>query len=1103
MKKTQIAVTFLALATLVSCGNPDIVGSSQSSSSKESSLTTTSSSSIPVAAVYGIRIDVDEGATISGLPTKAKEGDMVRFTLQLKEEKKVLYVTIDGENALEVDSEGNYSFTMPSHEVTVKAVTEDIRYALSVTQIEGATIALSSTWAKKGEEVKVRVTISDPNKSSPVVHAGETEVEMGVVGDPALKTFEGSFVEPGAALALQVTLSDAPMKLSIQDRDGDGAKVNAPSAAAAGETVTFSITLEPGVESVGLPVVLEIGESTDEVEVPLKDLGNGSYSFVMPSVPVVITQQTKNSIYQIHAEVEHTDPLNGKEALVLGKDVVVPSFAVYQGEATVEVTENDSYVVDQVLVDGKAIEQGENGYSFVMPAHEVNVKVVMKPRLYAIDLQSSSHIRLRAFVKDQEGHYAPVPLEGVNITQQVYLKAEANEGYDVDTIEMIDGSQTRELSLDEDGYYSSIFATPSSKDKPTLSFHVSEAAVILKEGDFLLGSHEGIAPYSYGSDGYTSAKAFELSPIGKGIFSYSSNSIVLQQLDTDKRTFVLSSGSSYYHGAYFESGMIWVYSTSAYSETSVTLSDFSALNFYLPGGEAVETKEILSDNSTFNSVKQSLIHLKGANHDAYAFVTISGSYTKSITVNEAKVAYKNAATTLKEKGAVMEVTVAGAVSYYHNNNGLLATYVKGEEKTYTGAFGSIAVDGFGNATITKDGTTKKANYTLNGGVLAVSNATETLYLRLAENDTYTQIQYVPGKMIGARLDSSSYFGYLRLGEGFQASFSTNSSYTPSLNPINVNADGTFYTKYKDEWFVLSPDGKSAIYRYSSSATYFLSTRVDEGASSHCEIQVLWNKDKTEMLATLRNNFTGSTDKSYVSVYYDGTHYVWGTLDSPENLSTDGQSLNFTKEDGTVVAFRNNGGKLLNESTLDGYQGTYTNGTDTLVLDGAGTATYKGDAGSYTLDDADSNKIHLIVGTVSYEVTLDKNGKTFTAVAGEVEVFKKTYEITSSTTKGSTLRIPLDSGDSYAVGDKVLIQVSGVNNTIYYKGSVACTYVIYAKGDRSTVLASGSYTGKDSSSFDFSFESSKSYDVILTVTEASSEDDISVMIESDYYGGEDW
>ena len=82
-------------------------------------------------------------------------------------------------------------------------------------------------------------------------------------------------------------------------------------------------------------------------------------------------------------------------------------------------------------------------------------------------------------------------------------------------------------------------------------------------------------------------------------------------------------------------------------------------------------------------------------------------------------------------------------------------------------------------------------------------------------------------------------------------------------------------------------------------------------------------------------------------------------------------------------------------------------------------------------------------------------------------------------------------------------MSGVNNQIYYKGSVACTYAIYAKGDRSTVLASGSYTGNEENpSFDFSFESSKSYDVILTVTEASSEN-ISVLIDSSSdYGGED-
>ena len=1102
MKKKQIALSLLTLATLTACGNPSVAGSSSATSSSDTSSVTSQESSQKVTA-YAITADIDEGATIAGLPSEAKEGDTVRFTLSLQAEKKVSYVTMDGENVLEADADGYYSFVMPAHAVTVKAVTEDIRYALSVEQTEGATVALSSTWAKKGEDITVRVTISDPNKASPVVHAGEDEVTMAVVGDPTYKTFEGTFKEPGKDLKVSVTLTNASAKLSIQDKAGDGAKVDGPTAAASGETVTFSITLNPGVEAVGLPVVSEVTEELEGATVPVTALENGSYSFVMPNRPVVISQQTKNSIFKINASVEKTEELTGQQELTLGKDILVPEYAVYQGEATIEVTENNAYVVDQVLVDNEPIEKGENGYVFTMPSHEVAVKVVVKPRLYALEMQNSTHIQLSAYVKNAEGAYVAAPAEGINITQQVYVKANAEEGYGVDTIEMVDGTQTRELSLNEDGYYENVFAKPKSKDQPTLTFAVTEAAVILHEGDALLGTHDGLvaSSSSYGGN-YSNPKAFSLSEIGKGKFGYV-DEVQLKNYDTTNKTFLLDNGSgSYYHGAYYDSGLIWVYGTSNSSESSLSMTSFTNVNFYLAGGEEVTTKEILSDNNSNSSATKSLVHLKGATHDAYAYVSISGSYSKTVTVSEATVTYKNSATKLGDTGAVLEVTVAGTTSYYQNNNGLLASYTKGEKKTYTGEYGSIAVDGFGNATITKDGNVSNANYSLNGSLMILTTSEETLYLKLASDNTYTKFNYATGKLIGASLSSSTSFGYLTLGDGFQAGFSTYSSYTPTLYGINVNADGTFYTRDKDEWFVLSPDGKSAIYRYSSSSIYFLSTRVDTGATSHCEINVLWNNDKTSMLATLRNNSTYSQDKSYVSVYYDGTSYIWGTLDAPENLMTDGSSLSFTKEDGAVLKFQNSGGKLIDESKLDGLQGTYTSGTDTLVLDGAGTATYKGDAGTYTVDASDANKIKLVVGTTTYDVTLDKTAKTFTATAEAAETYKKTVEITSSTEKNSTLKVALNDGDSYAEGDKVLLQISGINNTIYYKGSVACTYALYKKGDRSTVLASGTCNGSDSTEINYSFESSESYDLIFTVTAAST-GDISYMIERSSSGDYDY
>lgn len=128
---------------------------------------------------------------------------------------------------------------MPAHAVTIKAVTQDMRYAVNVEQIAGATIAVSSTLAKKGETIKVRIAITDSTKESPVVKAGDIDVPMALV-ESETKTFEGSFVEPGSDVSLLVTLSNAPAEYTILDKAGDGAVVvNAPKTAKAGDKVTF------------------------------------------------------------------------------------------------------------------------------------------------------------------------------------------------------------------------------------------------------------------------------------------------------------------------------------------------------------------------------------------------------------------------------------------------------------------------------------------------------------------------------------------------------------------------------------------------------------------------------------------------------------------------------------------------------------------------------------------------------------------------------------------------------------------------------------------------------------------------------------------------
>lgn len=192
----------------------------------------------------------------------------------MKEEKEISYVTIDGENIITPEN-GVYKFVMPAHAVAVKAVTQDMRYAVNVEQIAGATIAVSSTLAKKGETIKVRVAITDSTKESPLVKAGDIDVSMALVENET-KTFEGSFVEPGSDVSLLVTLSDAPAEYTILDKAGDGAVVvNAPKTAKAGDKVTFSMALDSGFEFAG---EVKVTASDNEVEVMTND--DGTYSFV-------------------------------------------------------------------------------------------------------------------------------------------------------------------------------------------------------------------------------------------------------------------------------------------------------------------------------------------------------------------------------------------------------------------------------------------------------------------------------------------------------------------------------------------------------------------------------------------------------------------------------------------------------------------------------------------------------------------------------------------------------------------------------------------------------------------------------------------------------
>lgn len=412
-KKVSILSLLVILSSLASC-NGNLPGSTASPATPNSTISPTTPKPTPSSTVtkeeFNITTDVDDGATISGLPKKASEGNEVEFQVELKEEKEISYVTIDGENIITPEN-GVYKFVMPAHAVTVKAVTQDMRYAVNVEQIAGATIAVSSTLAKKGETIKVRIAITDSAKESPVVKAGDIDVPMALVENET-KTFEGSFVQPGSDVSLLVTLSDAPAEYTILDKAGDGAVVvNAPKTAKAGDKVTFSMALDSGFEFAG-----EVKVTAGDNKVEVMANNDGTYSFVMPASSVTISQETAASIYKINATIgEHLE-------------VDVPDYAAYNSKVEFVVPSTNEYEVDKVTLDNVELVADEEGkYSFAMKDRAVNLVVTEKERFAPVILNNSKHLMMTAYTHDEKANtYTPVTQ--VRWGEKLYIKVTPKDG---------------------------------------------------------------------------------------------------------------------------------------------------------------------------------------------------------------------------------------------------------------------------------------------------------------------------------------------------------------------------------------------------------------------------------------------------------------------------------------------------------------------------------------------------------------------------------------------------------------------------------------------------------------------------------------------------
>lgn len=960
-KKVSILSLLVILSSLASC-NGNLPGSTASPVTPNSTISPTTPKPTPSSTVtkeeFNITTDVDDGATISGLPKKASEGDEVEFQVELKEEKEISYVTIDGENIITPEN-GVYKFVMPAHAVTVKAVTQDMRYAVNVEQIAGATIAVSSTLAKKGETIKVRIAITDLTKESPMVKAGDIDVPMALVENET-KTFEGSFVEPGSDVSLLVTLSDAPAEYTILDKAGDGAVVvNAPKTAKAGDKVTFSMALDSGFEFAG---EVKVTAGVNEVEVMAND--DGTYSFVMPASSVTISQETAASIYKINATIgEHLE-------------VDVPDYATYNSKVEFVVPSTNEYEVDKVTLDNVELVADEEGkYSFTMKDKTVSLVVTEKERFAPIILNNSKHLMMTAYTHDEKANtYTPVTQVrwGEKLYIKVTPKSGVNEGdYGIDKLEVKLGeNDTRALYTNSDGYYYNPSAVVSDMTYG-LQFTLTEVEAIFDANHVIVGSHAGAyINYSYSSGvSLTKTKsnlvADRFGNISFPSSSYSATTTKITSVDDTTKTFKMESTD--YEGGWTDNGLIYILSTSTYNNLTYDL-------VFLQGSTSsnLET-EYLADSKDSTPTKY-IARLKNDTKDIYVYAEKTGS--KKATISEiTSIQVANGLTSFTDEGAIFKATINGEDKYFINRNGLLADYSTTNPLTLTGSLGTITTDGICNATVTKDGNTIDATYSMDGESLTIiiDGKKHTLKVDTTTN-TYQELKFSAGLYIGGKVSSSHSYYKMELTTDFKGKWESGNS-----SAITFNDDQTFtFNSYK----VLLSDNKDLALVRESSNTYLLSKDITEYSASSVGMEIVGLTSGTlktgeKFVADIYDANTSSSSLVKKAVYFDGTNYVFGSIKNNTAIDTKGISFIFVTEDNHEINMKNNNGAL--EIAID-VSGTYTD-TDTennhgeLILSNDGTGTLNNVAITYEVNSKD--EVTVKEGNTTYTISLANSTYTIT------------------------------------------------------------------------------------------------------------------------------
>lgn len=217
--------------------------------------------------------------------------------------------------------------------------------------------------------------------------------------------------------------------------------------AAVGDTIT--ITAKPADDRYKVDKITVKDKDGKDIKV------SGTYTFAMPASDVTVTVSFK-AVDGAKFNVTFKDGENGTattnhKSSEVGKTI------------TITPKPNEGYEVDTVTVKDNnqktvKVTANDNGtYSFVMPEGDVSVEVKFKAANQGISIQEPKHGKVTVDPKE------------TTVGESVNIKATPDDGYEVDTVTVLDGNgKTVKVTKNSDGTYS--FIMPASGAKVFAAF---------------------------------------------------------------------------------------------------------------------------------------------------------------------------------------------------------------------------------------------------------------------------------------------------------------------------------------------------------------------------------------------------------------------------------------------------------------------------------------------------------------------------------------------------------------------------------------------------------------------------------------------------------